>query len=159
MTYTAHRRRRHQHLVVVDIENIAGTPTPTTEEVETAIQRLRDAIPGFQSAQRVWACSHRAARTVGFAVPTDRQLWRSGIDGADMALLEVIDTEQVEQRYEQVTVCSGDGIFADSVARLTTHGVTVNVVALRGHTSAKLRLAAHQVTYLRQADSILGTAS
>ena len=159
MTNTVINRRPGRHLVLVDIENIIGSPTPTAEEVETAIQMLDAAVPGFDSAQRVWACSHRAARTVGFAVPADRQLWRSGVDGADLALLEVIDTENIEERYEQVTVCSGDGIFAESVARLVSQGVSVNVAAVRGHVSGRLRLAAQRVTYVEETASALGTAS
>ncbi len=146
-------------MVLVDIENITGTPTPTAEQVTVAIQQLNEAIPGFEHAQRVWACSHRAARTVGFAVLADRQLWRSGIDGADLALIEVIDTENIEERYGQVTICSGDGIFADSIARLLSQGVSVGVAANKGRVSAQLRLAAQHVTYLREAAAALGTAS
>ena len=48
---------------------------------------LREVVPGFDDAQRIVACSHHAAPTVAFAFPTARHLWRSGRDGADLALL------------------------------------------------------------------------
>lgn len=152
-------RRNGRHLVLVDIENIAGTPTPSPDAVRVSIQKLEEIVPGFKSAQKVWAFSHRAARTVAFAAFPDRQLWRSGPDGADRALLEVLDTERIEERYERVTVCSGDGIFADSIARLAGHGVMVGVAARRGHVSTRLRMATQHVTYLRETNSALGTAS
>jgi len=152
-------RRCGRHLVLVDIENIAGTPAPSPDAVRVAIADLEESVPGFRSAQKVWACSHRAAQTVAFAAFPDRQLWRSGPDGADRALLEVLDGERIAERYERVTVCSGDGIFADSIARLVGHGVTVEVTARRGHVSGRLRLAAHHVNYLDESGSALGTAS
>jgi hypothetical protein len=159
MSNTKHLSRSGRHLVLVDIENIVGSGSPTDEQVRAALVLLAEAIPGFSTAQRVWACSHRAAMTVGCAALADRHLWRSGADGADLALLEVMDTERVEDRYTRVTVCSGDGIFAHSIARLVGHGVAVDVVGRRGHVSTKLRLAAPQVSYLPQQQSALGTAS
>lgn len=159
MTNTEVKLRQGRHLVLLDIENLAGTATPSPFEIAATIAELRQAVPGFDSAQRVWACSHRAARTVAFAAMPDRQLWNSGPDGADRALLEVLDTEDIEQRYERVTVCSGDGILAESVARLAGQGVVLGVAGLHGRVSARLRLAAHTVVYLRGTHSVLGTAS
>ena len=159
MTNTNTRLRRGRHLVVIDIENIVGTATPSLPEVFAAIQGLRQALVGFDSAQKVWAYSHRAARTVAFSAAPDRHLWNSGPDGADQALLGVLDSEHIEDRYERVTVCSGDGIFAESVARLAGHGIAVGVAGIAGRISARLRLAAHEVTDLHGVRSALGTAS
>lgn len=159
MTNTKTGLRRGRHLVVIDIENIVGTATPSLPEVFAAIQGLRQAVVGFDSAQKVWACSHRAARTVAFAAAPDRQLWNSGPDGADLALLGVLDSERIEDRYERVTVCSGDGSFAESVARLAGHGIAVGVAGIAGRISARLRLAAHEVTDFHGVRSALGTAS
>ncbi len=159
MTNTNEKLRRGRHLVLIDIENILGTATPSLPEVCAAIQGLRHAVVGFESAQKVWACSHRAARTVAFAAAPDRQLWNSGPDGADLALLRVLDTERIEHRYERVTVCSGDGIFAQSLARLAGHGIAVGVAGIAGRIAARLRLVAHEVTDLHSAHPALGTAS
>lgn len=135
-------------MVLIDIENLLGTPMPTTLEVDLVLAALADLIPGFNEAQRVVACSHRAARTVSFACPTERRLWRSGPDGADLALLDVLETEHVEERFDSVTICSGDGIFASVTARIAEHGVDTTVVALKGHLAARLKLAARNVAYL-----------
>ena len=135
-------------MVLIDIENIAATPSPSEDQVVTAMQFLREVVPGFDTAQRVVGCIHRAAVAVGCVCRTERRLWRSGPDGADLALLEVLQNERVDDRFEYVTVCSGDGIFAQSVARLAGNGVDVSVVAVDGHLAARLQLAARRVTYL-----------
>ena len=152
MTNTDVKLRQGRHLVLLDIENLAGTATPSPFEIAATIAELRQAVPGFDSAQRVWACSHRAARTRCGSPPQAARC-------ADRALLEVLDTEDIEQRYERVTVCSGDGILAESVARLAGQGVVLGVAGLHGRVSARLRLAAHTVVYLRGTHSVLGTAS
>ena len=54
---------------------------------------LADVVPDFKTAQRIVACSHHAARTVAFAFPGARHLWRSGPNGADLALLDVLENE------------------------------------------------------------------
>jgi hypothetical protein len=144
-------------MVLIDIENLAGTPTPTALQVELVMAALAELVPGFDDAHREVAYSHRAARTVAFACPRARHHWRSGPDGADLALLEVLETEQVEERFEHVTICSGDGIFAEAAARLAQQGVDTTVVALKGHLSARLKLAARHVAYLTPAPALAPT--
>jgi hypothetical protein len=148
MTNTRIPRKEERHLVLVDIENLAATPSPTQEEVTAVVSALRDVLPGFDCAQRIVACSHHGAPNVAFAFPPARHLWRSGPDGADLALLSVLDNERLEDRFGYVTICSGDGIFAASAARLGGAGVDVIVVSLRSHLAARLELAARYVLFL-----------
>jgi hypothetical protein len=148
MTNTWIGNKAGRRIVLVDIENMAGTPSPTTGEVEAVMAALREVIPGFNEAQRVVACSHRAALTVSFACLAERHLWRSGPDGADLALLEVLEDEHVADRFEYVTICSGDGIFTAVAAQLGERGVDTTVVALKGHLATRLELAARHVAYL-----------
>lgn len=129
-------------MVLVDIENVTGTPTPSTIEVNLTMNRLRCLVPRLDEAHVVVACSHHAAPVVAFAYPNARHLWRSGPDGADIALLDVLTRERVHVRFKSVTICSGDGIFADVVGWLGTKGVDVTVISLQGHLSGRLRLAA-----------------
>ena len=161
MTNTRTTRLKGRHLVLIDFENMAGTADPTPGEVDGVALTLRDAVPAFDGAHVVVACSHHAARTVAFAFPRARHLWRSGPDGADLALLDVLDNERVDQRFEHVTICSGDGIFAASAALLGGAGVKVTVVSLHGHLATRLRLAARSVVYLPTvaADVTTGSAS
>ena len=117
---------------------------------------LRDVVPDFDEAQRIVACSHHAASTVAFAFPTARHLWRSGQNGADLALLGVLENERVDERFERVTICSGDGIFAASAATLAGADVEVTAVSLEGHLAARLQFAARHMVFL---PLVSGTAS
>jgi hypothetical protein len=144
---------------LVDIENLVACPNPTVGEVEAAVTAIRGALPDFESAQRIVACSHHAAPTVAFAFPRARHLWRSGPDGADLALLDVLDVEQVDQRFEFVTICSGDGIFAASASAFAAAGVDVTVVSVKAHLSARLELAARHVLVLAPIASLASAGS
>ena len=148
MTNTDIAALRGRHLILIDIENLTATPSPTQTELEATIAELRFAVPDYDDVQRVVACSHHAAATVAFAFPRARHIWRSGRDGAGMGLLDVLENERVAGRYERVTICSGDGIFAGPAAWLAGKGVDVTVVSLAGHLSTRLRLAARQITLL-----------
>ena len=149
MTNTSIAALRGRHLILIDIENLTASPSPTPTELGAAIAELRFAVPDYDDVQRVVACSHHAAATVAFAFPRARHIWRSGRDGADMALLDVLESERVAERYERVTICSGDGIFAGMAAWLAGKGVEVTVVSLAGHLSTRLRLAARQIALLQ----------
>lgn len=129
-------------MVLVDIENMAGTPTPSRDDVISVMERLNSVIPELLEAQTVVACSHQAAPVVVFTWRRARHLWRSGKNGADLALLEVLVEEQVHEHFDSVTLCSGDGSLADVVGWLGTVGVEVNVISLEHHLSKRLRLAA-----------------
>lgn len=159
MTNTQRAHRKGRHLILVDIENLVASPNPTVGEVETAVTALHGALPDFDAAQSIVACSHHAAPTVAFAFPRARHLWRSGPDGADLALLDVLDREQVDERFEFVTICSGDGIFAASASSLAAVGVDVTVVSLKAHLSARLELAARHVLVLAPMASLASSGS
>jgi hypothetical protein len=148
--------KKERHLVLIDIENLAASPSPTMMEAEMVTSALRDVVTGLDEAQCVVACSHHAAPTVAFSFPSARHLWRSGRDGADLALLDVLENERVEERFGRVTICSGDGIFAASAAFLTGAAVDVTVVSLEGHLAARLELAARHVIFLQP---VAGSAS
>jgi hypothetical protein len=160
MTNTRAAHKAGRHLILIDIENMAATPSPTGEDVEAVVEALRKAVPGFDDDQKIVACSHHAAQTVPFAFPAARHLWRSGPDGADLALLDVLENERVDKRYERVTICSGDGIFAATAAWLAGAGAEVTAVSLLGHLAARFELAARHVALLPPAPAIAaGSAS
>ena len=161
VTNTQLPSKTNRHLILIDIENLAASPAPTCGDVEAVLLALQEAIPSFDDDQRIVACSHHAAGVVAFAVPRARHIWRSGTDGADLALLDVLENERVAERYERVTICSGDGIFATTAARLAGSGVEVTVVSLLGHLAARLELAAGRVTFLAPvaAVAVMGTGA
>jgi hypothetical protein len=133
---------------MIDIENLAATPSPTVPEVRAVKEALGQIVPGLDKVQRIVACSHHAAAVVAFEFPGARHLWRSGRNGADLALMHVLENEHVDERYGSVIVCSGDGIFAEAAAWLAGKGVDVTVISLQGHLGARLQLAACHVQYL-----------
>jgi hypothetical protein len=147
-TNTRIPRASDRHLVLIDAENMAATPSPTRQDLAMVKAAVMTVLPDFGTAQRIVACSHHAAGAVSFAFPEARHLWRSGRNGADLALLDVLENERVDQRYGRVTICSGDGIFTASAARLARADVNVTVIALRGHLAARLELAARNVVQL-----------
>ncbi|MFC8596828.1 hypothetical protein [Isoptericola sp. NPDC057191] len=142
---TALARGRVLHLV--DVENVCGTGVLTTELVWDARARLH----ASQSASNAhhWvlgaSSSSNAAALAGWG--NARCVLQHGTDGADRALIAVLD-EQTITRYGSVVVYSGDGIFAEPLARLAVQGIDTTVVARPEQLAARLRLAAHRVVLL-----------
>jgi hypothetical protein len=94
------------------------------------------------------ACSHLTLLNAALGWPRARYLVRSGPNGADLALLDVIRCENVIDRFTHVVIGSGDGAFAAATASLTAAGATVTVVSRRYSLSNRLRLAAHNVVFI-----------
>ncbi len=159
MTHTRIPNKEVRHLVLIDIENLAATPSPSQRDVLAVKAALEALLPDFDMAFWVIACSHHAAPTVAFEFPSARHLWRSGRDGADMALLDVLEEESVEKRFDKVSICSGDGIFADEAGRLATSGVEVTAIARTHCLSAQLQLAVRHVHHLEVGDRRVASAS
>lgn len=140
MSFMSGQNPRAIHLI--DIENLAGEARPSLEFAEK-LRAAYEAQVGIGPDDHVIvACNHGAALAVGLAFRGSRLLVRSGPNGADCALLEVLTCENVVGRFESVVVASGDGIFADEVALLSAAGATTIVAARDEALSRRLRLAA-----------------
>lgn len=133
-----HRPTRTRRLFAVDIENVLGCGKIDAAGVaaaahQTALEYSLDAndlvVIGVSHPNNVFpAAAWQGARIV----------MASGHDGADHALMRVLDTERVENRFDQLVLVSGDGIFADSVARLTAYGVMTEVRSSLERVSTRL---------------------
>jgi uncharacterized LabA/DUF88 family protein len=134
-----------RHLVLVDVENMACSASPSALEVHDVEQRLRRVITDLEGCQCIVACSHRSAGAVSFGFRPGLRRWKSGSDGADLALVNEMADLRVMQRFERVTVCSGDGIFTESVAALNALGIDTTVVSVRGGLSRRLGAVAKHV--------------
>jgi hypothetical protein len=145
MTFNRSGTRHH---VLVDIENAACSASLQADWVAYIQKTLRGLLKLTGEELVAVGCSHHAAATVAFGWEGGRRLWRSGVDGADLALLEVIEQEPVTRTCDQVTIVSGDGIFADALATLGALGVETTVVAVQGSLANRSRLAAHNVIEL-----------
>ena len=83
-----------------------------------------------------------------FGWPHARYRIRSGPNGADLALLDVLHYENIPARFTHVAIGSGDGVFAEEAARLGAAGVWVTVLSRRRSLSRRLELAAREVIFL-----------
>src|ERR1700689_1510847 len=101
-------------LHVVDIENLAGAAIPSLDLVSEG-QGLYLACLGFGGADRgVPGASHLGLLNAGLGWPHARYRVRSGKDGADLALIDVLEHENVATRFSHVVIGSGDGRFGRS---------------------------------------------
>ena len=94
------------------------------------------------------ASSHLTLLNAALGWPHARYRVRSGPDGADLALLDVLRHENVALRFTHVAIGSGDHLFAEQAAHLAAHGVWVTVVSRQRSLSPRLALAAREVIFL-----------
>jgi hypothetical protein len=136
-------------LHVVDIENLAGAAVPTLTRVVEVQGQYLSCLRLHADDQVVLAANHLALLNAGLGWPHARYRVRSGKDGADLALLDVLEHENVAARFTHVVIGSGDGRFVRAVASLAARGVHVTVVSRWGSLACELATAAGgNVVYL-----------
>jgi hypothetical protein len=144
----ARRRFPERRLHLVDIENLVGDPLPSLGQVSQA-RGLYGARLSFGAMDQVEvASSHLTLVNAALGWPHAHYRTRSGPDGADLALLDVLRHEDVAVRFTHVAIGSGDHLFAEEAARLAAQGVWVTVVSRQRSLSPRLRLAACEVIFL-----------
>jgi hypothetical protein len=94
------------------------------------------------------ASSHLGFMNAALGWPHARYRVRSGPDGADLELLDVIWHEDVATRFTHVVIGSGDGTFVNAVQALSDGGVWVTVVSRWDSLSPRLAHAARDVIFL-----------
>lgn len=133
---------------VIDIENLVGTGRPAASDVRNAAAFIRQALPS-EASDLVIVGSGPGALWESYCGWHDaRYLIQSGPDGADLALLRVLEEENIAGRFTSVVIASGDGIFAAAASNLASSGLAVTVVSRRKSLSRRLRMAANDVVYL-----------
>lgn len=153
------RALRGRRLVVVDMENVVGGAIMTVEQAVGAHLCI-EAAAGLHGGEHVViGTSHVGLLSAGLGWVGPRLLARSGENGADLALLAVLTEEHVEERFDEVVLVSGDGIFTDAVTALGAAGVRVTVVARRGSCSRRLRMAAGRTILVDEASVGVGGAA
>ena len=142
------RRFPARTLHVVDIENLAGAAIPSLGQV-TEIQGLYLAHLAFGADdQVVMAANHLALLNAALGWPHARYRVRSGKDGADLELIDVLEHENVAARFSHVVIGSGDGGFSQSAASLAARGIRITVVSRWGSLAYELAKVAVDVIYL-----------
>lgn len=153
------RALRGRRLVVVDIENVVGGAVMRAGQAAWARRTIQEAASLNSCEQVVIGTSHVGVLATGLGWRGPRIVVRSGVDGADLALLDVLTEERIEERFGDLILASGDGIFADVVASLGASGINVTVVTRPDRCSRRLRLAARQVIPLEEHVTDFGGAA
>ena len=135
-------------LHLVDIENLAGGARPSLALVSDVQDRYMKRLAFGADDQVVMAASHRGLLDAACGWPHARYRVRSGKDGADLELIDVLEHENVAARFSHVVIGSGDGRFVRAAATLTDGGIWVTVVSRRCSLAPGLARAAGNVVYL-----------
>ncbi len=143
-----HRTLKLRRIFLIDIENLVGGAIKTADMVAWARFKLELTLGLNDGDQVVIAASHIGQSSIKKEWGSARLLVKSGQNGADLALVESITTEGYAERYGEIILVSGDGIFAESVRELRAEGVFVTAAGWKGRMSSKLRNAASEVKYL-----------
>ena len=145
---SARRQFPARRLHLVDIENLVGDPLPSLSQVRRALGLYTGCLAFGAMDQVEVASSHLTLLNAALGWPHARYRVRSGPDGADLALLDVLRHENVAARFTHVAIGSGDHLFAEEAAHLAAQGVWVTVVSRRRSLSPRLALAAREVIFL-----------
>jgi len=138
----------HRGLHAVDIENLVGASRPSLRQIRDVHSLYAERLAFGALDQVVIASSHLTLVNAARGWPHARYRVRSGPDGADLELLDVLLCENVAARFTRVVIGSGDGAFAIAAASLAAAGVWVTVASRRSSLSPQLAVAAHEVIYL-----------
>jgi len=119
----ARRQFPARRLHLVDIENLADDSLPTLSQVREAQGLYADCLAFGAMDQVEVASSHLTLVNAALGWPHGHYRVRSGPDGADLALLDVLRHENVAGRFMYVAIGSGDHLFAEEAAHLAAQGV------------------------------------
>lgn len=134
-----------RRLFAVDIENIVGCGKVTEEESREVAHTVEQRYALGSNDHVVVGVSHGKNAFAAKAWHGARLVFQRGKNGADLALKHVLETEKIEERYDEVYVFSGDGIFAEPVSMLKSKGVFVEVVSETSRVSKKLMHSAQVI--------------
>lgn len=145
------RARRTRALHLVDVDNLLGDPGTADHALITATVAAYRRLAAVEAGDHVTvACAalpHHAL-AVHTAWPGVRHCWRSGADGADLALLEVAEWAVEVDGFARAVIGSGDRIFLHALEVLEGAGIPVEVVARPRALAAALRTRARSVRFL-----------
>jgi len=153
------KRSTPRRLVATDIENINGGAVSDPALAHAALCEIAECIGLVEGEQVVIGVGPSSLVAAAMSRPNARFVMRRGLDGADLALIDVLEEENIAERFDEVFIVSGDGVFAKVAAQLASAGVNVTVVARANHLSKRLRLAAGKVVLLADHARNLGKAA
>ena len=116
-------------LFVVDIENAVGIGKIDEASCLKVKNRIEQTYNPQPYDLTVIGVSHKGNIFPASAWAGARLVIKEGHNGADLALENVLANENVENRFGEVVIVSGDGLFAAQAARLRSLDVKVTVDA------------------------------
>ena len=128
-------------LHVIDIENQLGTPRVTADEIAEWFREYASRV-AIGPLDHIVIAVGTVDGLVELTTINCRRLVKLGVNGADLALLNVLTEENVARRFNRVNLASGDAIFTPAVAELAGAGVIVTVISRLHSLAARLRMAA-----------------
>lgn len=133
-----------RRLILVDIENFNGLPVQSSKQAEWCKAMLTNWLDIKEGEIVVVAVDGSGILAVNAAWTRVRLCMGKGEDGADLVLIEEIERMN-PGRFTEIALVSGDGIFAESVARAAALGLPTKVYTHRSQLSKRLQLAATEV--------------
>lgn len=148
-------------LHLADIENLMGGPLTGLDRLSAVRAQHERLTPPSHGDHVISACNPRLLVDVSLRWLRSRWLTHHGKDGADQALLEALDADDLAARYSRVVIGSGDHAFTDLAEQLRQRGVEVSVVARPGTLHRALGRAAHVhfLLHVEEVDAALLTTS
>jgi hypothetical protein len=137
-------RTAHRQLRLVDLENLAGQPVVSLDSATVVAQRLETVLPRGRGDLQAVATAHISGFAAKTAFPEATVRWRSGKDGADLALLEYAG-ELPLCRFHELVVASADAIFAGLINDARVAGLAVTIVADTTRASRRVLALADRV--------------
>lgn len=114
----------------VDIENLSETTILDRELVKRVKNEYVDLVQPGKDDLFVVGVSHfnLAAAVFGWGAGVAQYVVQSGENGADLALLQQINSAEILSRFSSLKIASGDGIFAEMATELRAGGTKVSFV-------------------------------
>lgn len=137
---------------VVDVENLfdGDHESATAERIRTRLEEYRLAVGAGPEDVFYFGANPKLWFDVRAAVGGQRVVGYHGKDGADRALLEVVDGDWVVERFDRICIASGDHAFAPLARTCRQAGLVVTVASLPMSVSADLYTAATEHVVLDQ---------
>lgn len=150
------RALRGRRLVVAEIESIAEGAVRTVSLALWAKRQVAEAIALKEGEQVIVGATHRSALAARMVWPQSRIVTGPRAEDVRNEILQVLQEERISERFDELVLASGNGVYAEAVSSLGASGVEVTAVAWPENLSKRLRMAAAHVVLLERGMEILG---
>lgn len=137
-------KKLHNRLIAIDIENYNGGPVTSKAQAKWCYRTICNWIKPEDNDLIVVAADASTMTNLHEEWRSHRMLAGYGENGADLRLLESLD-ESIADRFNEVILVSGDGIFAQKISQLAVQGIRTTVYCHKYGLAKRLAFAATTV--------------